>query len=207
MLDAVGDGALRLTLAVAGVSPVDAWAVGTGGAIMHWDGSFWQSVASPTTTSLAAVTMVSAIDGWAVGAQGVMFPWNGVAWRQVDSPTTEYLTSSLLLPPLLSPSPLPSSLSFPLSPPLLPSPSFPVDMVSSIDGWAVGMHGVILRWDGVDWSQVDAQVQRDLYGVDMVSATDGWIVGEENTILHWDGQTWTAVSASWPPASIHFTTP
>ncbi len=67
-------------LAVAGVTASDAWAVGPNGAIMHWDGALWQSVASPTTTSLAALDMLSAGDGWAVGAQGVILHWDGASW-------------------------------------------------------------------------------------------------------------------------------
>ena len=173
------------TLAVAGVSPVDAWAVGTRGAIMHWDDSFWQSVASPTTTSLTAVSMVSAFDGWAVGAQGVILHWNGVAWRQVDSPTTEYLTSVDMVSAIDGwavggqgvilhwdggawyrvESPTTEYLTS-------------VDMVSAVDGWAVGGGGVIIHWDGVAWSLVASPTAGViLWSVSMVSATDGWAVG------------------------------
>ncbi len=191
------------TLAVAGVSPVDAWAVGTVGTIMHWDGSFWQSVASPTTASLTAVSMVSAFDGWAVGAQGVILHWNGVAWRQVDSPTTEYLTSVDMVSATdgwavggqgvilhwdgvawnCVESPTTQYLTS-------------VDMVSAVDGWAVGVSGVIMHWDGVAWSLVTSPTEAILWSVSMASATDGWAVGGYGTILHWDGIRWIEVSAT-----------
>ena len=57
---------------VALIAQDDAWAVGTDGAIYHWDGTDWRSTASPTLQTLRAVAMVSATDGWAVGDGGVI---------------------------------------------------------------------------------------------------------------------------------------
>jgi hypothetical protein len=69
------------------VASDDAWAVGSGGAIIHWDGEEWASVESPTTARLSDVKMISARDGWAVGDEkGVALHWDGSAWEPVRLP-------------------------------------------------------------------------------------------------------------------------
>jgi photosystem II stability/assembly factor-like uncharacterized protein len=74
------------------VSASDGWAVGGYGRIIHWDGTDWSNVTSPTTAQfLGDVFMVSADDGWAVGADGTIIHWDGTSWSNVTSPTTEHL--------------------------------------------------------------------------------------------------------------------
>jgi len=53
------------------VNSTDGWAVGSDGIIIHWDGTSWSNVASPTGAWLSCVEMVSSTDGWIVGADGV----------------------------------------------------------------------------------------------------------------------------------------
>src|SRR5215469_5433346 len=85
---------------VAATSARNAWAVG--GAvnsgktlILHWNGTVWTHVPSPTPvgdTELYAVAATSASDAWAVGGgaspgKTVILHWNGTAWKTVPSPT------------------------------------------------------------------------------------------------------------------------
>lgn len=67
-----------------------------------------------------------------------------------------------------------------------------VFMVSANDGWAVGVGGVILRWDGVNWNTVSSPTTEHLYSVFMVSPTDGWAVGgfSGGVIIRWNGVSW-----------------
>lgn len=60
------------------LSSTDGWAVGYDGAILHWDGSSWTKVASPTDKSLGSIKMVSTSDGWAVGRSGTILHWEAV---------------------------------------------------------------------------------------------------------------------------------
>lgn len=71
------------------VSPLDGWAVGfegyvngspVGSVLMHWDGSAWNRLTSPTSRPLYAVKMISATDGWAVGKVGARWHWDGSTW-------------------------------------------------------------------------------------------------------------------------------
>lgn len=73
------------------VSASDGWAVGLSGAIVRWNGSAWNSVTSPTSSTLNAVFMRTASDGWAVGRDGVILHWNGSAWTEMSSPVTAVL--------------------------------------------------------------------------------------------------------------------
>ena len=42
------------------------------GTIIHWDGSSWSTVTSPTTAILESVYMISSTEGWAVGHDGTI---------------------------------------------------------------------------------------------------------------------------------------
>jgi hypothetical protein len=109
----------------------------------------------------------AASDGWAVGREGG--PHDLMIFRWDGSGWSSYFspTSNVL---------------------------WSVDMVSGIDGWAVGEYGTIIRWDGSSWS-VEASAGNILWSVDMVSASDGWAVGDDGTIVHWDGSRWSTVTS------------
>jgi endo-1,4-beta-xylanase len=53
--------------AVEMVTPQNGWAVGDQGTILHWDGTAWSRVNSPTTNDLYGVSVVSSSNVWAVG--------------------------------------------------------------------------------------------------------------------------------------------
>src|SRR5260370_1068964 len=92
-------GTANVLKGVAVVSACDAWAVGndvSAGAsqtlILHWNGTSWKRVPSPSPpgASLGAVAATSAGNAWAVGyRQGLrtlILHWNGTKWTQVSSP-------------------------------------------------------------------------------------------------------------------------
>ena len=113
------------------VLATNGWAVGYKGTILHWNGSAWSAVTSPTTNTLTSISMVSANDGWAVGlgatsTGGTFLRWNGSAWSIFDNPSTY--------------------------------PLYSVAMVSAADGWATTWSSatwssVILRWNGSIWAE------------------------------------------------------
>jgi photosystem II stability/assembly factor-like uncharacterized protein len=72
--------------------------------------------------------------------------------------------------------------------------------LSSTNVWVVGerfkdleSEGIILRWDGLSWTEVPCPTNNKLFGVFMLSSDEGWAVGEQGTILFWDGSSWTQV--------------
>ena len=122
------------------LSPMNGWVVGgiqasgsfsSGPVILHWDGSKWEQVASPsvpggvsptgtTSGTLKSVFFTAPNDGWAVGLPGKLFPsiyhWDGFSWETVT------LTPP---PPVFSIGPIP---------PVLSS----IYMTSARNGWIVG---------------------------------------------------------------------
>jgi hypothetical protein len=201
-------------------STTDAWAVGDyydsnlylDTLILHWDGTSWSKVPSPNPSEdlngLSGVSALSTDDAWAVGdyrddttllGTTLILHWDGTSWSQVPSPN-----------------PYESDLNG-------------VSAVSATDAWAVGssyerspggaFHTLILRWDGMGWSQVPSPSPSSynyLLGVDAVSPNDAWAVGyfrkdgynspHRTLILHWDGTSWSKVPSPNPSARLNHLT-
>ena len=133
--------------------------------MLHWDGSDWWSVTSPTTDHLFAVSMTADNAGWAVGQKHHEHPplceggyefawwsssllrWDGTTWSQVA-----YFEDSRL---------------------------FHVAMLSAEKGWASGEDFTILHWTGSSWTPTTPHVPRSwgLNDIAMVTSVDGWAVG------------------------------
>lgn len=58
--------------ASSGSAPNSVWAVGFGGAIVHWDGTAWSPVPSGSGQGLLAVWGSGAHDVWAAGNAGTL---------------------------------------------------------------------------------------------------------------------------------------
>ena len=78
---AAGLGAL---LGVWARSPTDVFAVGEGGAIVHFDGTSWQPMSSGTTRTLRGV-YATATAAYAVGDGGTVLRHDGAAWQPMAS--------------------------------------------------------------------------------------------------------------------------
>jgi hypothetical protein len=200
---------------VATVSAGDVWAVGSTHngllpsrtLVMHWDGTQWSLVPSPSPdtqlNSLHAVAAVSANDVWAVGYRGgttnetplesLILRWNGATWSQVPSPSVPIGANQL----------------------------WAITAISASEVWAVGSAGggpLAMRWNGSAWSVVPVGGHGGLFaekltGIAGVAGNDLWGVGDGRgifsnrvsaTIRRWNGVHWTlkvcyARSPSNPP--------
>src|SRR5258707_4434609 len=158
------------------LSANDAWAVGSSVSgnqifktlILHWNGTAWKRVPSPSPpgASLGAVAATSAGNAWAVGyRQGLrtlILHWNGTKWTQVSSPR-----------------------------PGLPGYLTGVSAKSTASAWAVGVYlpgtvvpqTLILHWNGARWTRVASPNpggpahDNSLSGVAVTSAGNAWAVG------------------------------
>lgn len=70
----------------------DIWACGYGGVIVHYDGTSWSVIPTPTTNTLNGIYMFSDDDGYAVGNYGTILHWNGEEWLKAASPTVSGLS-------------------------------------------------------------------------------------------------------------------
>jgi photosystem II stability/assembly factor-like uncharacterized protein len=148
-------------------SSTDGWAVGSEGTIIHWDGTRWNNIDSPTTANLRAADVISINEVYAVASVAAfsinesLIRWDGASWKNVTTPMS-YLRS--------------------------------VDMISSTDGWAVGYGGLIIRWNGINWTKIDSPTNTPLESISAVNATDAWAVGSNkynSGIFHWNGTGWS----------------
>ena len=186
----------------------DVWAVGVQATFtsndplaMHWDGTSWAAVTTPTPVpncedgniqwagnALTDVDGATANDVWAVGGDcygmhALLEHWNGNAWSIVGGPPPPNGGWATL---------------------------YGVEAISSSNVWAVGYGGsggiepLIEHWNGRSWSIVaGARVRTPAGGVDgyltAITATgpnDVWAVGatgDSTLIEHFDGNRWSLV--------------
>ncbi len=72
--------------AVWGLTPTDIWAVGSTGAIIHWNKSLkWTQYTTTSAATLHAVFGTSAKDVLAVGDQNTVLQYNGTAWTPASN--------------------------------------------------------------------------------------------------------------------------
>jgi hypothetical protein len=162
---------------VAATGPDDAWAVGdinsnTGKTfILHWNGTKWSRVSSPsfqTNDVLTAVGASSRSNVWAVGrkitgadSKTLTLHWDGKSWRRVPSPNETGVIPQNTLSA--------------------------VAVVSPTSAWAVGAYegghtALILRWNGAKWIHQpdplpESQFRSDLAGVANGPGGSAWAVG------------------------------
>jgi hypothetical protein len=192
-------------------SAVDVWAVGLrpGGRCqfqtltLHWEGSTWNVIPSPSNTSvnsvLDGVTVTGTKGAWAVGTMGcpadqsrtLTEHWNGSGWSIVSSPNGSVTGNRF------------SSLQA-------------VTAISSKNVWAVGGQAGIRNlmpatvpltehWNGTSWSIVPIP-QAALGVLELVSATsasDIWAVGAGlqsggTVAVHFNGSSWKLVPVPAP---------
>lgn len=65
------------------------WAVGAGGAILHWDGTAITKVDSPVTSTLFGIWGAAPDDIWAAGDAAQILHYNGSAWTSIQSAGAE----------------------------------------------------------------------------------------------------------------------
>lgn len=212
-----GRGSLR---AVAVRSRSDGWVVGDyqppGGVaatlILHWNGSRWARVPSPTVTSrpsaLNAVVALSATDAWAVGSAGItpdgiaqtetartlVLHWDGKRWSEVAAPSPGTIINGLQT----------------------------VTASAANDIWALGYaisdrtgdppppfhtHEILaLHWDGQLWSRLPAPALGSATNAAVSLAHNNvWVVGAESdegsSVVvsgHWDGRSWATPAVPVP---------
>jgi hypothetical protein len=199
---------------IAAVAGNDIWAVGyiqvgfsaQQPLTLHWDGSSWSLVLSPSTSPankdvLWAVTALSANDVWAAGDSvdaisgnysTLIEHWNGSAWSIVPSQNPSGSIYNFL---------------------------WGIEALSANDIWVMGRSytgnsypGLIEHWDSSGWSIVPSPSERfytELYGASPQSSRDVWAVGRQGDgfssnltlIEHWDGSAWSIVPHPEPAGS------
>jgi len=83
-----------------GTAADDVWAVGSGGAILHFDGIGWNGVPSPTTAQLFGIHGSGPRDIWAVGGGGgTTLHYDGASWTVSPNPSMQALRAVYAVAP------------------------------------------------------------------------------------------------------------
>jgi hypothetical protein len=65
----------------------DVWFVADGGRTLHFDGTSWTTIPTPTNSTLRSIWGSSSNDIWAVSDGGTLLHFNGTHWSPTTSPT------------------------------------------------------------------------------------------------------------------------
>lgn len=176
-----------------GFGPNDVYAVGESGAMAHYDGTSWTPIDTGTSEDLWGIFGFSDSELWIVGGavdrgDPVLMKYDGTNFTSVEVRGDLNPTGARAL--------------------------FKVWGIGSTL-FAVGGRGLILQYDGSDWSRVSAGAEA---ADDFVAL---WGTAENNIlavggraaaqVAHWDGSTWTSkrdsgipgLSAVWMGADDH----
>lgn len=143
---------------------------GNQGTVLHWDGSAWSTMDTPTEEQLWGIWGSAPDDLWAVGGGGraeseaTLLHYDGAAWTSVMAPELDRETHAF----------------------------FKVWGTGANDVIVVGQRGVVLRYDGSDWRQELVGTGQDLIslwgtGPDRIAIVGGRSNG---VIVTWDGSEW-----------------
>jgi hypothetical protein len=199
----------------------DGWGVAgtyTSGMIVRWDGRTWQQQAWLPVNYLAGLAVRSTTDGWAIGGYGYtgsFFHWDGQTWTQTTGPISDTVLQDLVMFSPIDGWAVGGGVCFTCQD---TGKIFrwdgnswqffqgavrylwAVDGAAPDDVWAVGQNGLILHWDGANWTSVASPTTVQLRALSVRSATDVWAVG--GRVFHWDGQTWS-VAPNTPNESFY----
>jgi hypothetical protein len=207
----------RVLLDIAMLPSGAGWAVGEQGLILRHDRSGWTRMEAPVAGDIRRVFVLSADDTWTVAdetyavapgeirSRSRFLHWNGTAWTEIPSPARlGYVVDLSFLTPnygwgILSEDQGGGPLYYLIlwngrewttvnRTPELNA----IQMISSATGWAVGAGGVILKWNGSQWSAVESPTEKDLDGLMFTSPSDGWATSKQGVILRYAlGEWWT----------------
>lgn len=145
-----------------------AWAVGTEGTILAWNGTTWNKLPSPSKLDLYGVWGSSENDVWAVGQRGTLLRWDGSRWSSLwhDHANGNNLNK--------------------------------IWGSSPDDVRAVGDKGTVLRWDGQQVQPELTDSITDLTAIGGFSSTDVWIAGRAGFMAQREGNRWKAITTGVP---------
>ena len=168
----------------------------------------WLPVDSPTQKNLEGIAFQAKDEGWAVGERGTVLRYDGRSWRAVPGPEESGALSMVT----------------PVGPEdfwtlvggtnrlyryqrgrwtrfVLDGDAVILSMAFHGPelGYAVGLFGVVYRWDGRRWERVESPaLARDreshLDGVVLLAPDNVWVGSQSHFVLHFDGREWRRVS-------------
>ncbi len=199
--------------AVWGSSPVDVYASGANGTVLHFDGTSWTQINVNQSGSLSALWGTGPSDIYTAGSSGMMSHYDGTTWTPVSSGSSGAIMSIWGS----SPSNIYSvgygwtitklsngnwgEVSTGLAPPGTEANQFfGIFGFGADDIYAVAVGGQVVHFDGVAWSNVGIGTSTNLMDIWGPTAQSLIVVGEDGFISHYDGTNWTQLPSGVPGA-------
>jgi hypothetical protein len=176
-----------------------AWAVGTAGTIVRWNGDAFTLMSSGTDRALRAVWAASSSSAWVVGARGtVLGLFNGSKWVafSVGSTVDLFDVWGAADDDIWIAGDMGLALHWDGG----EWRSVPTSTTASLrslwgdgpdDVWAAGTLGTLVHWNGKAWAVEASGEGYSLNGVWGAATDDVYAVGSGGTILHFDGESWS----------------
>jgi hypothetical protein len=152
------------------VDPYSIYAVGTGGLIVHWNGTDWRPETTPPPPDPARADLLGISgtyydDIYAVGQAGAIYYYDGISWALRSGPPGD-------------------------------GGVFDVDLHAVAanqrgEAWAVGLNGTVIHTVdfGATWTRESVPTLETLNGI-FIGGTWGFAVGNLGTILAYDAGGW-----------------
>ncbi len=185
--------------AVWGAAPPDVFAVGSGGAVGHFDGAAWSAMSSGSTSLLYGVWGTRHGDVFAVGVGGTILHYDGTAWSAMASGTTVTLyavwgTASanvwaaglngvLLHYDGAAWSTVATGTTARLQAVWGTGPG---------DVFVAGSGGTVLHFDGSTWSLMATGTTQLLYALWGTAPGDVYAITSSGALFRYDGSSWSA---------------
>lgn len=186
-----------------GSGPKDVFAVGSQGAMARWDGASWSAQPKLTTEELYAVHGTGPAQVFAVGTRGVVLRYDGKAWMTVPAPVPETLRALWLTASdgwaVGGTSTAGVLVRFDGSRGWTPWPKRFGKQLAAVwgsgprDVWAGGDEGLLIHFDGTEWSEVTSPVTSDIQALAGSGASDVWMTAFGGSAHRWDGTRWRPV--------------
>lgn len=166
---------------VTGRSARDVWVAGSdrgdgrGPILAHWNGKSWSTEDTGVEAADLLWVAIVADEVFTVGSRGTVLRGDESGFERLEAPTEQALWGVW---------------------------GETTDDVWAVGGEASGGRGVVLRYDGNEWLNVEwTELGEELptpsawYKVWGVSADDVWFCGTEGALMHWDGAGFTVVDS------------
>src|SRR5579883_1123948 len=180
----------------------EAWAVGDGGAVLRWDGAAWARMPlAHKHDDLRAVWGTP--DGIWIGGRGCLYLYRpgGPAMMITTGLTVRSLWGAGDELWVLCDGNMVLHLEErgcfcrPIDD-LLPDAYQAIGGTTEGDVFAVGEMGLISRWDGHNWLEMESDTGDDLTGICCLGDEDVWATSDGGRLMHYDGKEWRTAAVS-----------
>lgn len=158
----------------------------------------WNSVTSPTGSSINAVQALSASDAWAVTSASELLHYDGSDWS-LEQDLGNTAINDLDMVSASEGWAVGDSgkffyydgTSWSEEDDLGNKAVLAIDMLSSSAGWAAGAKGTMYYYDGTSWEEHSDHGNADINSIHALSSSDVWAVGNGQIYYHYDGSSWS----------------